>query len=200
MLHIIWDVDDVLNPLMEEWTRWLQKKGGITAPAYKELTELPPRSHADLAGDTYFALLDEFRLSGAYELLKPRPEILHWFQQEGHRAHHTALTAAPMTAAPHSAAWIMTHFGAWIRTFHVIPSPRAAAPVPTYDRTKGEYLGRTGTGDILIEDKRRNYDDARRLGMTAFLMKTPWNPDGMNPGEICRALTTLIEDNDDKSI
>lgn len=169
MITIAWDVDDVLNNLTEAWL-----SAQPFSPGYNTLTCNPPLSHLNISLDDFRDALDRFR-AAHFADLPPNAEILAWFQQYGHRAHHIALSAVPRKFATISAAWTFTYFGDWIRSYNFIPSPRTPDTHPTYDDSKGRFLSRCGKVDILVEDNQSNAIAATELGITVCLYPQPWN-------------------------
>lgn len=137
---IAWDVDDVLNDLMREWfTRaWLPAHPRCMV-TYDALSANPPHEILGATREEYLRSLDAFRLQHARSLA-PSAIVRAWLEANGTRYRHLALTATPLHTAPISAAWVMEHFGRWIRTFAVIPSPRAFDTSPKYDASKSDYL------------------------------------------------------------
>lgn len=188
MKTIVWDVDDVLNTLTRDWlaTAWLPAHPDCTID-YAELTENPPHRLLDINRETYLQSLDEFRLSRFHQL-EPVAAMRSWFEAHGQHFRHIALTATPLKTAPNSAAWVMRHFGRWIRTFAVVPSPRPDDRGPDYDQTKGDYLRWWGQADILIDDNPAHVAAAQKLGLTGFLVSQPWNSDGMEISDILNLL------------
>lgn len=172
---IAWDVDDVLNDLMRAWFErsFLPRHPGCPR-TYDELTENPPHRRLDVALEDYLSSLDEFRLANAAELA-PEPEVLRWFEAHGDEFRHVALTATPLHTAPISAAWVMRHFGRWIRTFAVVPSPRPFDKGKRWDATKGDWLAWFGKVDLLIDDSPANVRAADEAGVRAVLWPRPWN-------------------------
>jgi FMN phosphatase YigB (HAD superfamily) len=172
---IAWDVDDVLNELMREWfTRaWLpaHPQCGV---AYEGITKNPPHELLGATRDEYLASLDEFRLAHARSL-PPNPLVKAWFQEHGARDRHIAVTATPLHTSPISAAWVMEHFGAWIRSVTVIPSPRPFDTSPRYFASKVEYLRWLGKVDIFIDDTETNIEGADAAGIKTILFPRPWN-------------------------
>src|SRR5262245_50873043 len=124
---IAWDVDDVLNDLMGAWVAAFCHTQGRECPGTSDLTANPPHELLGIALSDYLADLDRFRRT-AYGTLTPVPEMLAWFERFGADYRHLAVTAVPLCAAPASAAWVLRHFGRWIRTFHVVPSLRVNDP------------------------------------------------------------------------
>ena len=169
MITIAWDIDDVLNNLTEAWLATQP-----CPPSYRSLIRNPPAGLVDLSLDQYLASLDVFRAT-RYAALQPNAAVLEWFQQNGDRARHVALSAVPRAFASVSASWTFTHFGDWIRSFTFVPSPRPFDSHPPYDTTKGQFLARCSGIDVLVEDSEANALDAQQLGLTAFLYPQPWN-------------------------
>jgi hypothetical protein len=173
---IIWDVDDVLNDMMRTWfeSAWLPRHPGCGL-AYDQITENPPHGLLGATLQEYLASLDAFRLSPEAKEMPPLRETLDWFQVHGARFRHMALTAVPIPASPVSAAWVMRHFGRWIRSFHVVPSTRHHETSPAYDASKGDFLRWLGKGDVLVDDSVQNVEEAKALGFRVVLMPRPWN-------------------------
>lgn len=175
MLTIAWDVDDVLNDLMRSWLRdeWLPRhpECGVS---YGDLRSNPPQTLLGVSLDEYLASLDRFRRS-RYAELQPLPEAKGWFERHGHRYRHLALSAVPLESAPVSAAWVLRHFGAWIRSFHFVPSRRPGGSIPVYDAGKSDFLRWLGKADVLVDDTAANVEAAREAGFQAVLMPRPWN-------------------------
>jgi len=191
---IVWDVDDVLNALMRTWfDRWWVPSHPDCPIGYDQISGNPPHELLGVSRSEYLASLDDFRLSEIAREMAPVPEILTWFRQYGDRFRHVALTAAPLRTAPASAAWVMRHFGRWIRSFHVIPSPRQGEQIPVYDQSKEDFLRWWGKGDILVDDSPLNVTSAQSLGIRAVLMPRPWNQSQLTLGETLAVLTRLAE-------
>jgi hypothetical protein len=177
MKTLAWDVDDVLNSLMRVWFEDFLRKNihkGIRT-TYEQLSENPPHELLGMTPKQYLASLDEFRLSGRYERLEPNSEILNWFNAYGHCCRHLALTAVPLAAAPISSAWVLKHFGKWIRTFHFVPSKRSEEAIPMYDRSKADFIGWHGKIDVLIDDNPEHIEQAVQIGLQGILITQPWN-------------------------
>jgi hypothetical protein len=194
MKTVAWDVDDVLNSLMRVWFEDFLKKnmhGGIRT-TYEQLSENSPHELLGMTPKQYLASLDEFRLSGRYERLEPTGEILNWFNAYGHCCRHLALTAVPLAAAPMSSAWVLKHFGKWIRTFHFVPSKRSEETIPVYDRSKADFIGWHGKIDILIDDNPEHIEQAAQIGLQGILITQPWNAGKMDLSETLSSLTKAI--------
>jgi hypothetical protein len=194
METIAWDVDDVLNDLMRAWfdQTWRVSHPGCRLH-YEEIVENPPHRLLDAPLTDYLASLDAYRRDGAYARLAPVREVLAWFQSEGPRYRHLALTSVPLAAAPVSAEWVLRHFGRWIRSFHFIPSPREGESLPIYDQGKAEFLQRTGVASILVDDHAGNIRQAERAGLRGVLFPRPWNGNARSVGETLEALTRALE-------
>src|SRR5207249_3313970 len=112
--------------------------------------------------------------------------------EHGERSRHVALTATASRAAPTTAAWVLRHFGRWIREFAFIPAGRAGEDWPAYDADKGTWLARLSTPAILVDDSPRHVAAATAAGAFALCWPRPWN-NGMSVGQTLEALTRLIE-------
>lgn len=184
MKTVVWDVDDVLNDLMKVWFEqfWRPKHPGATL-TYEAIKVNPPHQLLGVSKEEYLASLDEFRLSGCYDQLKPLEEIRKWFDAQGAKCRHVALTRVPVAAAHISAAWLMKHFGRWIRSFHFIPSYRQGENPPAYDENKGAYLNYFGKADLLIDDTMENIEAAKKAGVKTLIFPRPWNKSKLSIGE-----------------
>jgi hypothetical protein len=194
MTTVIWDIDDVLNPLMRAWFHhaWLPAHPDCRVRTYEGLAANPPHDVLGVAREVYLASLDAFRLSGAYEQMAPVPEVLAWFDLHGAKCRHVALTATPLVSADRSAAWLMRHFGRWIRVFAFVPSPRAGTDLPQYDATKSDFLRWFGKGDLLVDDSPANVQAARDVGRDAILVPQPWNGGSQTLADVLAALTEYV--------
>jgi len=188
MKTIIWDVDDVLNNLMEEWfeNHWLVSHPGCKLN-YNDLVANPPHEILGTTLNEYRKSLDEFRGRHGFQF-KPVPEVYEWFQTNGSNYRHIALTAVPLALAHISAAWVYQYFGNWIRSFNVVPSPRETDPSFHYDLSKKDFLYRFDKESILIDDNLKNIRDAMSLGLKTITFPRPWNGNTTNRIEILNQL------------
>lgn len=176
MITIAWDVDDVLNDLMRAWLeRWWLPAHADSSLRYADLTENPPHRQLGIAREEYLEDLDAFRLSPLAQEMVPTSEVVAWFEEHGATARHLALTAAPLRTVPLTAAWVLWHFGRWIRSVHVVPSPRPGVDAPTYDQTKADFLRWWGKVDLLVDDNPAHVAAAQQVGIRAVLWPQPWN-------------------------
>jgi hypothetical protein len=175
MRTLVWDIDDVLNNLMEMWLRrWREQHPGAV-PDYASITRNPPHELLGITLEAYLESLDQIRSSvSAHEELIPHPQITAWLVEHGHRYRHLALTARPAHAAGPAAAWVLGHFGAWIRTAAFVPV-RKPGDWPDYDLNKADYLRWLDPDAILIDDSPANVSEAREKGLAAVLFPQPWN-------------------------
>jgi FMN phosphatase YigB (HAD superfamily) len=194
MKTIVWDVDDVLNDFTRRWFEgaWLPAHPDC-ALRYEQLSENPPHALLHASKSEYLASLDAFRQSALAEDLTPLGPVFDWFCEHGHRSQHVAITATPLRAAPRSAAWVMRHFGRWIRSFHLMPSPREGERLPVYDRSKGELLGRWPHVDVFIDDDPANLASAEAAGIKSLPMPRPWNSCQATLSETLEHLTQLVQ-------
>jgi len=193
MKTLAWDVDDVLNSLMRVWfEEFITNSQREIKIGYDQLSENPPLKLLGITMKQYHVSLDEFRLSGRYERLEPNGEILNWFNVYGHCCRHLALTAVPLAAAPISSAWVLKHFGKWIRTFHFVPSKRSEEAIPVYDRSKVDFIDRHGNIDILIDDNFEHIEQAAQIGLQGILITQPWNAGKIDMSDNLAYLTRAI--------
>jgi hypothetical protein len=190
MVTIAWDVDDVLNDLMREWfeTGWKTEHRECKV-TYEDLSENPPHRILGVTKEIYLESLDTFRAGSFHNRMIPVLPVKEWFVSRGHEFRHIALTSVPFFAASDSARWVLTHFGKWIRTFHFVPSPRATYEIPTYDRTKQEFLEWIQRVDCLVDDNEDNIEEAKSVGVQGLLFPRPWNSEKNKPVE--SVLTSL---------
>jgi hypothetical protein len=191
MLTVVWDVDDVLNDLMNQWfTKGWCREHPECALSYGELAANPPHEFLGVDRDVYLTSMDLFRKSEQAFNMTPNPEVLAWFRSQGRHFRHIALTARPLETAPEVAHWVMLHFGNWIRCFGVVPS-RTSIGVPVYDCTKGEYLAWLGQGNVLVDDSPDNTEQAAALGLKTLLVAQPWNNSKLTTSALLRQLSEM---------
>lgn len=186
---VVWDVDDVLNSLTAAWLEqaWAPAHSRANV-AYADLRENPPDGILGMDRAAYLASLDAFRLGGGYAAMPPNSAITEWLGNNGERCHHVALTATPLRAAPSSAAWVLRHFGAWIREVAVIPSDRPGELLPRFDTDKGAWIARHRGPIVLVDDSEPNLASARTAGAAAIAWPQPWNG---SAGAAAQALAQL---------
>jgi FMN phosphatase YigB (HAD superfamily) len=172
---VIWDVDDVLNELMREWfDDWWRPGHPECTYRYADIAANPPHHVLGISEQTYLRSLDAFR-EDRFARLVPRPEVLEWFAEHGHRSHHVALSAPPEAFAHVSAGWVIEHFGQWIRTYAFVPARRGRPEVADPRTAKREYLEWLGRGDVFLDDREDNVESARALGLKGIVMPQPWS-------------------------
>ena len=194
MKTIVWDVDDVLRDLMRTWfERWWVPSHPNCPIDYDQISENPPHQLLGISKTAYLASLDQFRLSEVAREMSPVSEVLTWFREHGDRFRHIALTATPLRTAPASAAWVIHHFGQWIRSFHLVPSMRQDEQIPVYDQSKEDFLRWWGKGDILVDDSPLNVGVAQVLGIQTMLIPRPWNQSQLTLVEALDVLTRSVE-------
>lgn len=175
MKTICWDIDDVLNNLMEEWLLSYNLNWGKLIK-YEDLKKNPPHEILNVPKEKYLKSLDAFRFFHYLEL-KPNQKVLEWFYQYGENYNHIALTSTPLNSAHLSAHWLTYHFGKWIRQFVFIPSKREGEYCYPYFDTKGEWLDWFNKVDYSIDDNTENIVQAKKynLKLNCFCVKQPWN-------------------------
>ena len=175
MRTIVWDVDDVLNNLTELWLTEWRKTHPQTTVEFPSITQNPPHELFSLSFEAYLESLDQIRASvTAHEKLTPNAGITAWLMQHGHRYRHMALTARPGHTAGPAAAWVIQHFGAWIRSVAFVPL-RKPPDWPDYDLKKVEYMEWLNLDAILIDDSTINVMEVKERGRNALLFPQPWN-------------------------
>jgi hypothetical protein len=193
MKTIIWDVDDVLNDLMRAWLEDWSSKSNATPVEFDRLTRNPPHELLGISRNEYLASLDSFRLSTLIEELPPTPEVFDWFCRHGDKCHNVALTAAPLFAGHLSAEWLMRHFGCWVQSFNIVPSPRDGDCSRQFHATKADFLRWWGKADMLVDDNEENIAGALSLGIRAVLVPKPWNHSALTLAETLHTITRFVE-------
>lgn len=175
MKTIAWDVDDVLNDLMREWFEQVfLVEHPRSSLRYEDIRENPPHRVLGISRETYLESLDAFRAAHQTDLA-PVPEVLAWFEEQGDGFRHIAVTATPLANAHRSAAWVMQHWGRWIRVFALLPSERPGRADPRYDVSKADLIKRMGGADIVIDDSPANLEAVWSGQMKGVLYPRPWN-------------------------
>ncbi len=188
MRTIVWDVDDVLNNLTEYWLARWSAKHPETSLDYRSIRKNPPHELLSIRLETYLESLDEIRASvDAHERLTPNPQILQWLAEQGRRYRHIALTARPPHTAGPAAAWVLKHFGAWIRSVAFVPV-RKPAGWPDYDLRKVDYLQWLNVQAILVDDSPNHVGEMKENGLDALLFPQPWNTSTQSITEILSQL------------
>ena len=190
---IVWDVDDVLNDLMRSWFEghWLPQNPDCPVSSYQDLQDNPPHQLLGIAKETYLASLDEFRLSSAFQGLRPVPEVIAWFRKFGAGFQHLALTAVPRATVGASAGWVMRNFGDWIRGFAYVPALRENDNFPVYAQTKGEYL-RGKEIALFIDDSEENVRQVAKENIKTLLFPRPWNSGEDSVAEFMKKIAEAI--------
>ncbi|MGB9432639.1 MAG: hypothetical protein WBQ89_10390 [Candidatus Acidiferrum sp.] len=195
MLTIVWDVDDVLNELMQTWfTESWKPSHPACELSYLDITENPPDRVLGVTRPEYLFSLDAFRVSDRARKMQPNPVVLDWLQNCGSGYRHMALSARPLESASHAAEWVFHHFGAYVRGFGVVPT-RLSPGVPAYDRDKGDFLRWFGKAEILVDDSEENLRAAAELGIRCVLYPQPWNSSSHSVRETLESLAHFAETN-----
>ena len=171
----MWDVDDVLNDLMGEWFRmsWLKNHPECSLD-YSMIIHNPPHELLGVSKVEYLNSLDAFR-HNHFKDLNPLPEMLEWFSNNGSKAHHIVVTSVPLKAAHLSAEWVFKHFGRWIRSFNIVPSPRPGEAPEKEITTKAEYIRSFSKIDIVVEDSHETLRSMEEIGINTVAIPRPWN-------------------------
>ena len=171
---IVWDVDDVLNHLTEDWLAWYKKEHQACTVKLRDLYENPPHQILSISKDEYLTSLDEFRVN-FFCNLTPSREILNLFEKYGDRFRHYALSAVPYNFANISSEWTFKHFGKWIRGFHFVPSFRKNAQIPHYHKSKLDVIVEIKDVFLFIDDNEGNVNNVMDYGINSVLYPAPWN-------------------------
>ena len=192
---VVWDVDDVLNGLMGIWFTdvWARSHPG-SGIRYEDLRENSPLDQLGLNSSDYARSLDEFRMGRGYQGFEPNPEVLTWLREHGTHYRHVALSATAHRAAPTTGAWVLRHFGVWIREFAFIPAHRPGEPLPAFDRDKGTWIARRVAGlPVLVDDSPTNITAATAAGVSGLFWPQPWNEAALSTHDTLDALTRMLE-------
>jgi hypothetical protein len=193
MLTIVWDVDDVLNDLMQSWFTAAWKPAHQNCGlSYTDITENPPDRVLGISRAEYLASLDEFRLSEQCRNMRPNAKVLQWLDRHGRCFRHMALTARPLATAPSGAEWLFRHFGGYVRGFWVVPS-RLDASLPSYDRDKRDFLRWFGQADVLVDDNEENIRAAEDMGICGVVYPQPWNTSPLAVEDVLGFLLEQVE-------
>lgn len=186
-------MDDVLNDLMREWfeAEWKRKHADCRL-SYDDISRNPPHELLKITMEDYLASLDDFRLTHAYENMKPLKEVAEWFEEHGHKFRHVALTSVPLSSASRSAKWVLDNFGKWIRMYNFVPSCRNSCDAPSYDANKRDFLKWMEKVDYLIDDSEENIKGAESIGVKGIIFPRPWNSGRTkNIGSVLNVLSNL---------
>ncbi len=201
MKIIVWDVDDVLNNLMEIWfyEKWTREHPECSF-SYDNLTENPPHRILGVSLEDYLESLDSFRKE-SYMTLEPKAEVLHWFNLYGHKFRHIALTATPIHTSSIVAHWVLKNFCKWIRTIHIIPSFRHFDNSPVYEKNKGDFFEWFSRVDLFIDDSITNISLGTEKGIKTILWPQPWNRVNRSISETLLDINKILElEHEDESI
>jgi hypothetical protein len=193
MQTIAWDIDDVLNDLMQAWftTAW-KPSHPMCNLSYSGIIQNPPHRLLGIPVSEYLDSLDLFRVSADARNMLPNHAVLDWLRHYGSGFRHIALTARPLDSASHISEWLFRHFSPHIRTFAVVPV-RPAADVIVYDRNKSDFLRWFGKADFLVDDSEENIQQAEVFGLRGILYPQPWNCSSQTPEEALRSLAQVVE-------
>lgn len=193
MKVIMWDVDDVLNNLMGEWFRstWKPLHPACSLD-YQGITKNPPHDLLGVDKQVYLQSLDSFRRQ-SFNVLKPIPEMVDWFRLYGCKAEHVVVTSVPVIAAHQSAEWVFTHFGEWVRSFNIVPSPREGSR-DHGATSKSDFMRTFSKVDIVVEDNPETIRSMREMGISAVTIPRPWNDSRQTLESTLNGLTKLVTD------
>ena len=171
---LIWDIDDVLNTLMQQYVACGLPENAKKL-SYDELTENPPHRLLGISKEDYLFSLDRVRAGRFYDL-PPRPEVMAFFDECGHLFDHIVLSAVPVRFMEKSSAWVLHYFGEWIQSCLFIPSHRPDRNVKSQlFASKAEAVKFFGSWAVLIDDSVKNVEETLFSGGRAVYFPAPWN-------------------------
>lgn len=191
---VVWDIDDVLNPLMEDWLEHQKSIERIDASlTYDSLIDPDFSRTLNWGRNRFLESLDEFRLQSQSKLL-PNQMIQNWFaNQSKNQIRHVALTATPRIVSEISKKWLQVNFGSHITDYFLAPSARDNDNLPRM--TKLDFY-RQFTSDfervIAIDDRPDNLKNARTAGASTLCWPQPWNDSLLDSEETLKALSRII--------
>ncbi|MCX6983939.1 MAG: hypothetical protein NT118_04185 [Lentisphaerae bacterium] len=154
----------------------------------------PPHKLLGISIHDFRESLDDFRLSENFSKMQPIPSVYKWFEAKAGNTRNIALTATSIKTASCSSAWVFKNYSRWIRTFHVVPSPRRNEILPEYDRDKIEAMSQLDRNGILIDDNEDNVKKAGSCGYTGLLFPRPWNSNaGKSTDDFIRELDKTVK-------
>ncbi len=173
----MWDIDDVLNPLMQEWLEHQKHTKKVDLEFKYTNLENPDFSESlNWSRKDFIDSLDEFRLN-FQATLEPNNLIQKWFMEGKLKdVHHAALTATPQKFSNISKDWLQRNFGQYINDFYLAPSARNDDLQPRlrkydfYKEFKGKY-----SNVIVIDDRPDNLESAKAAGVSTLCWPQPWN-------------------------
>lgn len=194
---ILWDVDDVLNQLMDEWLGFWQNSQQFERRTTQifQITKNPPNQILGISIEEYLESLDEFRNSKLGRDLSPNPKVLNWFEEFGDQYVHIALTARPKETMPTQAAWVYEHFGRWIHSVvSVNPSrPGLEYPVHSVFSNKASFVQWLDKPTVLIDDSEENIRKAKKHCRKVLLFPQPWNSCTQSVERVLIELNQILE-------
>ena len=191
---VVWDIDDVLNPLMEVWLEHQKSIKRIDGSfSYDSLTDPDFSQTLKWGRNSFLESLDEFRLQFQSKLL-PNRMIQNWFENQSKiRVKHVALTATPRVISEISRNWLEVNFGTHITDFFLAPSARDDDGLPRmtkldfYQQFTSEFKH-----VIAIDDRPDNLTNAKTAGASTLCWPQPWNDSLLDSEETLKALSRMI--------
>ncbi|MDB9822144.1 hypothetical protein OAC89_00410 [Deltaproteobacteria bacterium] len=194
MKTIIWDVDDVLNKLMFYWFEDCYKnEHGNTRQTFNDLVKNPPHDILSISRDEYLTSLDMYRISEKGRNLAPNKHVLAWFNENGYKYRHIALTSRSRKTVPILSEWVFRYYGDWIRTLSFIPAKRSGERLPVYDAKKADYLIWLEKADLFIDDSEENVQEAEEAGISSLLYPRPWNKSSLTDNQFLKQVSILLK-------
>jgi hypothetical protein len=190
MVTIVWDIDDVLNELTEEWIDSINHPSVFSKEQLKS-----PDFHSVLgwSQSEYLQSIDTFRLTSFVDL-EPNASIQKFMSDNSHVV-HLVLTATPLLSAHISAEWTFRNFGKWVDGFLLAPSSRPT--ISSTRRSKYDHLARlVSSRDVVlcIDDHPSNIAAALSAGAAPILWPQPWNGSSITHEDALLQLSKLLSE------
>ena len=170
---IVWDVDDVLNRLMDSWLKSWNQKNDLNV-ALMNIKDNPPHEILKISKETYFNSLDDFRNSEAGINVEENSTVKNWFENHGSRFYHMACSARPIHTMPNQAWWIYHNYGQWIHTVHVAGTGRNKE-MDYKNISKADFISWIDKEVLFIDDSEENVNAVSETGSETMLYPQPWN-------------------------
>jgi len=190
-LIIVWDVDDVLNCLMESWLDYWNKKNNSNV-CYNEIKNNPPNKILGISKKLYLSNLDEFRNSEAGKNVKVNSIIKSWFKKNGNRFINIACTARPIHTMYNQSYWIYKNFGKWIHSICVADPARDTKANINYI-SKAEYISLISRPVLFIDDSEENINSVSESGADTLVYPQPWNKNDLTIEEFLNKLNSKLK-------
>jgi hypothetical protein len=171
----VWDNDDTLSNFRLDWFRHeLLPFFENGKKSYNEVfTSNNPYQFFFIYKEELIESMIDFK-KNKYELISINREILKWFIRCGDRFNHILITDVSREIFYESIYPIVTNFGRWIHSYNFMTS-NVKSDVNEYI-SKTEFIYKNFKDvDIFIDDNEIECERVKKLGITTFCVKQPWN-------------------------